>query len=240
MSDPAVEVKVQIYTDPVYSIGTQQYYSCNMCLEMEPSRITGGISHHSLILKTLGGTGNEAVVNSNRRLSCTKLYHSLVLPHKLKVESGLGFEVWHRGAGAGPASTAAVEPMLKAKLMNLIKGQLQKFWLSNNFSVKFTRSCTSAASPDQSWYASDATVTREAGESYPTGHVCNTKFETASSQTEGTSLNFQEWFPLSTVCCLPRWSLCVQWRCAGECSSPRPRHEWPCHGRHWPSTCYGE
>jgi len=43
MSDPAVEVKVQIYTDPVYSIDTQQYYSRNMCLEMEPSRITGGI-----------------------------------------------------------------------------------------------------------------------------------------------------------------------------------------------------
>ena len=40
----------------------------------------------------------------------------------------------------------------------LIKGRLQKFWLSNNFSVKFTRSCASAASPDQSWYASDATV----------------------------------------------------------------------------------
>ena len=28
----------------------------------------------------------------------------------------------------------------------------------NNFSVKFTRSRTSVASPDQSWYASDATV----------------------------------------------------------------------------------
>ena len=42
--------------------------------------------------------------------------------------------------------------------MNLIKGGLQNFWLSNNFSVKFTRSCASAASPDQSWYASDATV----------------------------------------------------------------------------------
>ena len=45
-----------------------------------------------------------------------------------------------------------------SKTMNLIKGRLQKFWLSNNFSVKFTRSCASAASPDQSWYASDATV----------------------------------------------------------------------------------
>ena len=32
------------------------------------------------------------------------------------------------------------------------------FWLSNNSSVKFTRSCVSTASPDQSWYASDATV----------------------------------------------------------------------------------
>ena len=33
--------------------------------------------------------------------------------------------------------------------MNLIKGRLQKFWLSNNFSVKFTPSRTPAASPDQ-------------------------------------------------------------------------------------------
>ena len=65
-----------------------------------------------------------------------------------------------RGAGAGPAGTAAAGPMLEAKLMNLIKGWLQKFWLSNNFSVKFTRSCASAASPDQSWYASDATDNR--------------------------------------------------------------------------------
>ena len=32
-----------------------------------------------------------------------------------------------RGAGAGPAGTAAAGPMLEAKLMNLIKGQLQKF-----------------------------------------------------------------------------------------------------------------
>ena len=63
-----------------------------------------------------------------------------------------------RGDGAGPAGTAAAGPMLEANLMNLIKGRLQKFWLSNNFSVKFTRSCASAASPDQSWYASDATV----------------------------------------------------------------------------------
>ena len=63
-----------------------------------------------------------------------------------------------RGTGAGPAGTAAAGPMLGAKLMNLIKGRLQKFWLSNNFSVKFTRSRTPAASPDQSWYASDATA----------------------------------------------------------------------------------
>ena len=62
-----------------------------------------------------------------------------------------------RGAGAGPAGTAAAGPMLEAKLMNLIKGQLQKFWLSNNFSVKLTRSHTPAALLDQSWYASDAT-----------------------------------------------------------------------------------
>ena len=48
--------------------------------------------------------------------------------------------IYYRGAGAGPAGTAAVGPMLEAKLMNLIKGWLQKVWLSNNFSVKFTRS----------------------------------------------------------------------------------------------------
>ena len=60
-------------------------------------------------------------------------------------------------AGASPAGTAAAGPMLEAKLMNLIKGWLQKFWLSNNFSVKFTRSRVPEASPDQLWYASDAT-----------------------------------------------------------------------------------
>ena len=32
-----------------------------------------------------------------------------------------------RGVGAGPAGTAAAGPMLEAKLMNLIKGRLQKF-----------------------------------------------------------------------------------------------------------------
>ena len=31
------------------------------------------------------------------------------------------------GAGAGPAGTVAMGLMLEAKLMNLIKGQLQKF-----------------------------------------------------------------------------------------------------------------
>ena len=60
-------------------------------------------------------------------------------------------------AGASPAGTTAAGPMLEAKLMNLIKGRLQKFWLSNNFSVKFTRSRVPAASLDQLWYASDAT-----------------------------------------------------------------------------------
>ena len=45
----------------------------------------------------------------------------------------------NRGAGAGPAGTAAAGPMLEAKLMNLIKGWLQKFWLSNNFSHVVTR-----------------------------------------------------------------------------------------------------
>ena len=63
-----------------------------------------------------------------------------------------------RGAGAGPAGTAAAGPMLEAELMNLIKGRLQKFWLSNNVSIKFTHSRAPAASPDQSWYASDATI----------------------------------------------------------------------------------
>ena len=42
--------------------------------------------------------------------------------------------------------------------MNLIKGRLQKLWLSNNFSVKFTRSRVPAASLDQSRYASNATA----------------------------------------------------------------------------------
>ena len=32
-----------------------------------------------------------------------------------------------RGDGAGPAGTASAGPMLEAKLMNLIKGWLQKF-----------------------------------------------------------------------------------------------------------------
>ena len=32
-----------------------------------------------------------------------------------------------RGVGAGPAGTTAAGPMLEAKLMNLIKGLLQKF-----------------------------------------------------------------------------------------------------------------
>ena len=43
---------------------------------------------------------------------------------------------WHSvligGGGAGPAGTAAAGPILEAKLMNCIKGRLQKFWLSNN------------------------------------------------------------------------------------------------------------
>ena len=76
------------------------------------------------------------------------------------------FENINNGTGATepvpqvphPAGTAAAGPMLEAKLMNLINGRLQKFWLSNNFSVKFTRNRAPAASPDQSWYASDATV----------------------------------------------------------------------------------
>ena len=48
------------------------------------NQVESQVVYHSLILKTLGGTGNKTVVNSNVRLSCTKLYHSLVLPHKVK------------------------------------------------------------------------------------------------------------------------------------------------------------
>ena len=64
----------------------------------------------------------------------------------------------NKGARAGPTGTTAMGPMLEAKLMNLIKGRLQKFWLSNNFSVKLTHSRAPAASPDQSWYASNTTA----------------------------------------------------------------------------------
>ena len=35
-----------------------------------------------------------------------------------------------RGAGAGPAGTVAAGPMLEAELMNLIKGRLQKFCMT--------------------------------------------------------------------------------------------------------------
>ena len=35
--------------------------------------------------------------------------------------------LYNRGARAGTAGTAAAGPMLEAKLMNLIKGRLQKF-----------------------------------------------------------------------------------------------------------------
>ena len=59
-------------------------------------------------------------------------------------------EAVNRGVGAGPAGTTAAGPMLEAKLMNLIKGRLQQFRLSNNFSVKFTCSRAPGASPDQS------------------------------------------------------------------------------------------
>ena len=37
------------------------------------------------------------------------------------------YTIDNRGDGAGPAGTAAAGPMLEAKLMNLIKGRLQKF-----------------------------------------------------------------------------------------------------------------
>ena len=77
--------------------------------------------------------------------------------HTLSAE-GVAFESIGIYQGTHPAGTAAAGLMLEAKLMNLIKSRLQKFRLSNNFSVKFTRSCASAASPDQSWYASDVTV----------------------------------------------------------------------------------
>ena len=75
----------------------------------------------------------------------------------------------------GPAGTAAAGPMLEAKLMNLIKGRLQKFWLSNNFSVKFTCSCAPAASPDQSWYASDATVYVKMEKDKVFGYNCHSR-----------------------------------------------------------------
>ena len=39
----------------------------------------------------------------------------------------LGLVASYSGTGAGPAGTAAAGPMLEAKLMNLIKGWLQKF-----------------------------------------------------------------------------------------------------------------
>ena len=55
------------------------------------------------------------------------------------------------GAGAGPAGSAAAGSMLEAKLMNLIKGLLQKFWLSNNFSVKFRRHWDSSKVNTQKW-----------------------------------------------------------------------------------------
>ena len=74
---------------------------------------------------------------------------------------GLGGNVSNSPSGVSelvPQVPAAAGPMLEAKLMNLIKGRLQKFWLRNNFSVKFTRSRAPAALPDQPWYASDATV----------------------------------------------------------------------------------
>ena len=40
----------------------------------------------------------------------------------VSITHGLGLLL--RGAGAGPAGTAAAGPMLEAKLMNLVKGQL--------------------------------------------------------------------------------------------------------------------
>ena len=53
----------------------------------------------------------------------------------------------YRGARAGPAGTAVAGPMLEAKLMNLIKGPVAEVLTQH---VKFTRSCASVASPDQS------------------------------------------------------------------------------------------
>ena len=50
----------------------------------------------------------------------------IVLSHYLTVLQSYCHTVY-RGAGAGPAGTAGAVPMLEAKLMNLIKGQLPKF-----------------------------------------------------------------------------------------------------------------
>ena len=46
--------------------------------------------------------------------------------HK-SLQNKVDYDTIVRGDGAGPAGTAAAGPMLEAKLMNLIKGRLQKF-----------------------------------------------------------------------------------------------------------------
>ena len=56
-------------------------------------------------------------------------YHSELLELEQCITTHPDYQhyVLIRGAGAGPAGTAAAGPMLEAKLMNLIKGRLQKF-----------------------------------------------------------------------------------------------------------------
>ena len=102
----------------------------------------------------------------------------------------------YRGAGASPTGTTATGPMLEAKLMNLIKGRLQKFWLSNNFSIKFTHSHAPAASPDQSWYASDATGL---------GGAQNLAFLCEGYSTECTAHNCLYYAVIVSTCKLWPW-----------------------------------
>ena len=56
---------------------------------------------------------------------CRKFVHQNEISPLVRIL--LNFDTNIRGDGAGPAGTAAAGPMLEAKLMNLIKGWLQKF-----------------------------------------------------------------------------------------------------------------
>ena len=68
-------------------------------------------------------TCTSSTVSAASRVTC-RLHNLLMDPFTL--QSGGSFAS-HRGAGAGPAGTVAAGPMLEAKLMNLIKGRMQKF-----------------------------------------------------------------------------------------------------------------